>query len=109
MQEVFNWLLVNYRLVIDIAAIIIALILLIVKKKPVNALLEILMSKCLEAVLYVEHLPGIKGDEKLSAAVAFVSDEMLKLYPDIDITRYKKTIVSFIELILKTPQKKGEK
>ena len=109
MQEVFNWLSVNYRLIIDVVAVIIALVFLIIRKKPVNSLLEQLMQYCLEAVLYVERLPDIKGDEKLAAAVAFVSDEMLKQYPDLDITRYKKTIVSCIELILKTPQKKGEK
>lgn len=109
MQEVFNFVLANWRLVLEVVLLIVSVVIFIVKKKPVNALLEILMSKCLEAVLYVEHLPGIKGEEKLSAAVAFVSDEMLKLYPDIDIMRYKRTIVSFIELILKTPQKKGEK
>lgn len=108
MQEVFKWLLQYWRIVLEVVLLIASVVILIIKKKPVNTIMEALIELCISGVLYAERVPGIKGDQKLEEAISYVNDKLLETYPDLDISRYRGTIKACIELILKTPQKKGD-
>ena len=108
MQEVYKFIASHYQILGSAIVFVISLVFLIVKKKPVHSVYESILLSCISAVLYVERLPDLKGSDKLNAAIVYVYDELKRTYPELDITKYKNTIVSCIELILETPQKKGD-
>lgn len=97
----------NYRLIIDGIAIIIAIILFIVRKKSLKDISSYIFNYSLLGVLAAEE-SGLKGKEKLAFAVKVVSDELLKKFPNINVSSYKNLIVCCIEEILTTPQKKED-
>lgn len=96
-----------WREILDVIAFVGALVLFIVKKKPVNSIIEVLDHACLLAVQDAEKTT-YKGEEKLLYAVSLVYQWLEAKYPKLDVNRYKQIIVNTIEIILSTPQKKGE-
>ena len=107
MKEVLHFILENYRLIIEICVAILWIVLLIVKKKPVNSIIEILDHACLLAIQDAEKTE-LKGKEKLTYAIELVCRWLQDRYPKLDFKRYLPLIENTIEIILSTPQKKGE-
>lgn len=108
MQEVYRFICAHWETILSILLTIGSVIVFILRKKPVNALLYDLTEACIMAVKVVE-LTELKGLDKLNKAVEIVNKYITIHYPDLDINNYRSIIVSIIENILSTPQKKGEK
>lgn len=107
MMFVINFCLENYRLILDLLSIVIVIVFFIIKKKPVNSILEAIYQCALLAILDSEKT-DLKGKEKLEYAVHLVNKWLGEKYPNLDLNRYHYLIVNTIEIILSTPQKKGE-
>lgn len=108
MQEVYRFICAHWETILSILLTIGSVVVFIIRKKPVNGILYELTKVCLTAVNAAE-LTGLKGLDKLNFAVEIVNKYIITIYPDLDINKYRSTIVSIIENILSTPQKKGEK
>ena len=102
---ILNFIRENYRLIIDALAIIIAFIILIVRKRPVKAIMSSIYNAAILAVIAAEKT-GLKGSDKLDYAISIVREELLKQFPKLDVNRYVSTITYVIESILTCPQKK---
>lgn len=64
-----------------------------------------------------EWIPGVirlaeetsyKGEDKLSFAVSTINDLLVKTFPKISPDKYERFVISCIEDVLTTPQKKGD-
>ena len=98
-----DFILTYWKQILDILSILVCLIFFILKKKPINSLEGILYRCCIFAVLDAEN-SGILGPEaKLNYALDYVRKYLADEYPILDFTRFKRLIVSYIELILSTP------
>lgn len=108
MKEILNFCLENYRLILDLVSIVVLIVFFIIKKKPVNSILEAIYQCALLAIIDTEKTE-LKGKDKLEYAVHLVNKWLGEKYPNLDLNRYQYLITNTIEIILSTPQKKGEK
>lgn len=107
MEKILKFCLENYRLILDLLSILIVIVFFIIKKKPVNSILEAIYQCCLLGILESEET-GLKGKAKLNYAVDLVNKWLTSRFPKLDFNKYRYLIVNTIEIILSTPQKKGE-
>lgn len=107
MQEVFKFVFSHYEAILSVLTLIISVVVLILRKKPVNAIITDLYEACIIGVCSVEKT-DLKGADKLNKCIEVVNLIISKKYPNLDITHYRRTIVSIIESILITPQKKED-
>ena len=94
-------------LLFTIAGFFIALI----KKKPINNILQDIFVFSIEAVNECEAVSKINkmdSEVKLARAVEYVSHKLVNFYPTIDIKLYIDVIKKIIEALLSTPHKKGD-
>lgn len=105
MQDLFNFICDHYHTLVDLVILIVSVVIFIIRKKPVNGLSDIIQAQCSTAIKLAEQQNGLKGEQKLSFAVNYVKDHLLRLYPNLDVERYKSYIMYVIEDYLSTPQK----
>ena len=104
----FIQLLITYwKPIVGLLFTIAGFIIVLVKKKPLNDILTDIYYASIQAVNYVENSGVVGSVEKLSAAINFVNDELIKKYPTLNVYKYSKLIIKTIEDILATPHKKG--
>ena len=109
MQEIFDFILSHYEAILSVLTLIISVVVLILRKKPVNSVYQCIYELAISAVKAAEAEPNIKGEVKLDFALDYVISCLKDKYPNLDIARYCAYIEYIIELILSTPQKKGDK
>lgn len=109
MQEVFDFIFSHYEAILSVLTLIISIVIFIIRKKPVNGLNDLLQAFVSNAVKLAEVQPDIKGNDKLEFALNYVYEHILRLYPDLDIGKYRSYIVYLIEDYLSTPHKKEDK
>ena len=107
MEKVIDFCLQNYRLILDLVSIIVVIVFFIIKKKPVNSIVEAIYQCALLAIIDTEKT-DLKGKDKLEYALHLVNKWLGEKYPNLDLKRYQYLITNTIEIILTTPQKKGE-
>lgn len=107
MQDLFNFILAYWKPLFGILCIIVSIVILCVKKKPINSILGDIFGLCLAAVSVAES-SGLKGVDKLNRAIEYVNAALLHDYPNLNVDQYRVLITKVIESILDTPQKKGE-
>lgn len=107
MQEVYNWLLTNWRIVLEVVLLIVSVLIALFRKKPTEAILTAIYIGCVNAINSAE-CTKLKGKQKLEYAVGFVNKFLQECYPGINVGSHYGTIVRTIEEILSTPQKKGD-
>ena len=108
MKDLFNWIITNYRFVLEVVILIISVVVFILRKRNYSSVEGDIFSLCIKAVNYIEGTE-LKGTDKLDAAVMMVINELSKMYPKADCGVYFNFVASVIEKILSTPQKKGVK
>lgn len=115
-MNVFLDVLRNYwKEIISLLLFIGSIIIAIIRKKPVNDILSYIYEFAVKAVNDAENFKvvigsgesSMTGKGKLSFAVTKVREALKNNFPDLDVAAYEPLIVSIIEGILSTPQKKG--
>lgn len=106
-MNVWQFIVEYWELLLSAVTLIVSVIVLIVKKRPVTELTTAIYQCCVLAIGEAEKT-DYKGDRKLQFAVDLVSTLLKARWPDIDVNKYVNLIVNTIESILSTPQKKGE-
>lgn len=107
MREIFNWIFQNWRLVLEGVLLIASVVILIIKKKPINSIITAIYCASVEAIKVAE-LSDYKGKDKLNYCVGIVNASLKHSFPDLEVGTYYHLIVKTIEEILSTPQKKGD-
>ena len=108
MQEVFNFIFRHLETILTCTLIVLSIILLIVRKKPVSSVLGHIYAIATQCICNVEDAGIVGSNAKKQLCIKLVK-EMLKIqFPDIDADRYDGIIGDIIENILNTPHKKGE-
>ena len=114
MEKIIEIIVHNWKLIAFGVLVCAEFVLFLVKKKPqkvVDGLYAALLKVLPGFVVYAEASnPGVeKGAEKLNMVIDLASAYIRKLYPGIEIDdEIIKFIKSSVEVILSTPQKKGE-
>ena len=108
MQEVFDFILSHFESILSVLTLIISVVIFIIRKKPVNGLSDLIQMHCSIGVKLAEKQSDLKGKDKLNYAVNYVNGRLLKLYPDLDVDKYRSYIIYVIEDFLSTPQKKED-
>lgn len=106
-----DFLLANYKLLIMIAVLILELILFLLKKRPqVNYSdhIKSLIDEFAPAFINLAELSKASGSEKMSFVVQQLLDKCDKFILPKDRVYWTDYIVSKVESILSTPQKKGK-
>lgn len=114
MQEIFNFVVQHWQVILSVVLFVASLVVAIVRKKPINSYLAFLFDCCVQSINLVEKLckleaPELKGQDKLDLCVDYVLGCLKEAYPGIEASRYKSIVIKTIENILDTPQKKGGK
>ena len=113
MEEIISFIVSHWRLIAECCCAICALVLFIVKKKPVDVV-DGLYSALVKAIpgfiVFAEQEVGAgKGDVKLQVVINLATAFINKLYPGLkDLSPYIEFVKNQVEVILSTPQKKGE-
>lgn len=102
-----DFLVKYWRLILEVILLIISVVVLVLKKKSINPIFQDIYEFALYAVNEVEKSP-LKGAAKLDLAVSFVTESLQDKYPGLNVDCYIHFIEYAIELILSTPQKKGD-
>lgn len=106
MNEVIKFIQENWRLILEIALVIVSTVIFIVRKRPVrvvDTLKETICRLLPYCITLAEKAP--KG-EKLSQCLAILSQLLADMGIDLD-EDYKRFAIEQVEIILSTPQKKG--
>lgn len=106
MSAIFDWLLNHYNIVVSIVSMIVAIVVFIVKKKPITSIYADLYEVSLDACIEAEKT-AYKGSEKLNWAITYACSKLKAIYPEIRPDKYMTLIGFIIERILCTPHKKG--
>lgn len=107
MNQVIEWIIQNYKLVVyGLCTLIIFLCTVLPKKVKVqDTVKEAILSMLPDLIVKVEE-PG-NGREKLKAVVEMCAAAISKIFPGVSVNQYIGFIKQSVEAILKTPQKKG--
>lgn len=109
MESVLSFIIENWRVLVDICALILSVVICLVKKRPcvnqVDTIKEYILEILPTLIDYVES-PGVSGEQKKSKVIDVVSKSILKKY-GVSAATFFDFISESIENILKTPQKKG--
>lgn len=100
-----DFLIENWRLLLEALFALVALVLFIVRKKPVTSIYSAIYAYAIQGVNAAEKT-SYKGDSKLAFALKITMDLLTTNYPALNVDGYKDIIVQIIEQILTTPQKK---
>lgn len=106
-----NWLMNNWRLIIDILSVIIVSIFFFIKKKPIKLIegLDEAIIRLLPPFINRAEETDLKGEDKKQYVMLRVIESLQALgYKDCDPVYVKSVISTMLELYLSTPQKKGE-
>lgn len=112
MEKIIQFIVENWRYLVDFAGVIICVVLFIVRKRPtklVDGIEELLLKVLPSAIIYAEQKVGAgHGDVKMTEVLALCSEYIKERYPDVNFGMYTKFIKEQVEYILSTPQKKEE-
>ena len=104
-----EWIVQNWKLVIEIILVITSLVLCCVRKKPVKVVdtLREVVIRLLPAAINKAEETSLKGDAKAKFALACVEATLKELGYEMtdELNDYARL---YLEAILSTPQKKGE-
>lgn len=101
-----------YREIIEVVAIIVSVIICCIRKKPVKVVdtVKEVIVRVLPAFIVQAEASGKKGADKLELVLALVRDFLKELdYGDDIFSQYLDFTKEQVELILATPQKKGDR
>lgn len=107
MREIFNFIKENWQIITAVITFIVALVVALIRKKPIVDVYSRLYAWCVVAVNIAEKT-SYKGSEKLDFALGIVYKFFEDNYPNVKGAQYENAIKVIIEQILTTPQKKGE-
>lgn len=108
MQEIFNFILKYWELILAAILFVVALVISLCNQKGKQLISTLVYSAAPEAILMAEK-SGYKGVEKLNYCVGLIFKHLENNVPGIKLASYYGLIVSIVERILSTPQKKGGK
>lgn len=108
MSGVINFLIQNWRLIVEIICAIIALVLFICRKKPVKVLdtVKECISRLLPYVIKEAEKTDLKGEDKMVFALQTLYALLKDFGYEEVYNNYRDFAREQIELILSTPQKK---
>ena len=109
MQDLYNFICAHYETIISVVLTIISVVVFILRKKPLNDVSTNLYKWCIEAINSVESSNIDGSSHKLNTAIRLVRYAFERYYIGYNFSNYEKIAESYIESILSTPQKKGEK
>ena len=102
----FEFIKNHYELIGSIIVLIFSIVMFILKKKPINSLMQTIYDFSIKAVNLVEE-SGVSGsNEKLAFALKLIHTFLEETYPGIKVSSYDSLIIKTIEEILSTPHKK---
>lgn len=112
MEKIIAFFLENWKLVAFALCLCVELVIFLVRKKPVkvvDSIKEDLIPVIIGAINAAETSVGdghgdVKKDLVIKAVESFVNEK----YPEVDFKAYKEFVSLMLEIILSTPQKKGE-
>ena len=105
-----EWIFENYRLIIDVVLLTMSVIIMCIKKKPVKVVDSAKETVCLllPGLINLAEASGLKGDNKKTFVVQKLHECLLDLgYTTDCIEILEEFARSQVEVILSTPQKKG--
>lgn len=108
MQEIYDFVRVYWKVILSVILFIVGFVLALVRKKPVSDIASLLYTWCIEAIKLVENSNTEGSRSKLNLAIKIVKTYFDLYYPNANFSLYEKTVENYIELILSTPQKKGD-
>lgn len=110
MEKIVALLIENWQVIaLGLLELIGCILVLVLKKKPVDTLKEKLVEFVIGFINSAEKLIGAgNGEAKKEAVLKAVQDWFKQNYPEVDAVRYLAFVDELIEYILTTPQKKGE-
>lgn len=100
----------NYQLLIVALVAIIEVVVFFIRKKPsmnYDDHVKSLISEFVPSFVVLAELSGAKGSEKLSFVVSELMKKIKKYRTSKDEDFWKEYIISKVEAVLSTPQKKG--
>lgn len=108
MDDILNFIVTNYRLIIEVVILIISVVVFILRKKPVSDILSQLYGWIIVGVNNAEKT-DLKGADKLDHVVTFVMTAFHDKYGQSAKLPCSIAYIEFlIESILSTPQKKDK-
>lgn len=108
MQEVFKFVFSHYEAILSVLTLIISVVVLIIRKRPVTDVYSCIYQWCIVAVGLAEKT-GMAGAEKLDYALDFVIQAFHSRYGnDTKLPCSVAYIEMCIEQLLSTPQKKED-
>ena len=113
MEKILSFVLEHLELCIACVVAFITLLLQVLKKKPVKVIdgLYAALTKVIPGfIVYAEEQIGAgKGKTKMDVVINLATAYINKLYPGLkDLSPYIQFVKSQVEVILSTPQKKGD-
>ena len=102
----FQFIKNHYELIGAIITLIASIIILIIRKKPIDSLTQVIYDYAIKAVNLVEASGTVGSSEKLAFALKLVHTFLEETYPGIKVSSYDSLIIKTIEEILSTPHKK---
>ena len=104
-----DFILEHWRAIFDLVVLLIAVILFIVKKKPVKVIDSVtdFLYKLLPALINKVERPG-EGEQKKNEVISLALYFLSQSFPGVDVNQYVSLIEKIIEAYLSTPNKKGE-
>jgi hypothetical protein len=113
MEKVITFIVDHWRLIADVCAALFCLVMFLLRKRPIDVVdgLYSSLNKVVPGfITYAESKYGAgKGTEKLDCVVDLAVAYINKLYPGLsDLSDYIEYVKNQVEVILSTPQKKGE-
>lgn len=112
MREVFEFIKVYYHEIISLIGIIASVVICCIRKKPVKVVDNIkeIIVRVLPAFIVQAEASGKKGADKLELVLSLVKDFLKEMsYGDDVVSQYLDFTKEQVELILATPQKKGDR
>ena len=113
LNNIFEILINYWKPILGLLFFVIAFILAVIRKKPLNPVFELIYNFAILAIQDAEVCslvnPGFKGQDKLNRAVEYVKGCLKSNYPTLNVEAYTNIIIDTIEKILSCPSKKGGK
>ena len=110
MNQVLNFLLENWQLLAMVLVLILEIVVFFLKKKPQVNLddhIKSLIDEFLPGFILLAEQTGSSGPEKLAFVVSSLLGKVKRTISSKDEEFWKDYIISKVEAVLSTPQKKG--